>query len=59
MNGIPDSAMRDLVEVQVSIEAAYGEYIPVAEFEYIDGEWTLDGMEPFEWAHAVFGDLED
>jgi hypothetical protein len=56
MNDIPRSAFDDLRTTQVDINLVYGEWIPTGSFEYTDGEWTIDGMEPFEWAEAMFGE---
>lgn len=59
MNDIPESALHDLYQGRLEIARAYGVVIPMDDFEYIDGEWTLDGMDPYEWAEAMYGEQED
>lgn len=27
-----------------------------SDFEWLDGQWTLDGMDPYEWAEAMMQD---
>jgi hypothetical protein len=53
---IPDTAFRDRRTIQLEVESEYGEWIPANSFEWVDGAWTIDGMEPYEWADAVFGE---
>jgi hypothetical protein len=55
---IPGAAFADLREIQDNIKAEYGEWITATAFHYADGEWTIDSMEPFEWAEAMFGEGE-
>lgn len=56
---IPDSALDDRRNIQYAIQAEYGEWLFSSDFTYADGEWTIDGMDPFEWADAVLGKDED
>lgn len=39
-----------------AIYEKYGQWLELDEFEYIDGFWTIDGMDPLQWAEAFYGD---
>jgi hypothetical protein len=53
---IPGVAFRDRRVIQTEIRSEYDEWIPAQQFEWIDGTWTIGGMDPYEWADAMFGE---
>lgn len=46
----------EITDIQNQILEKYNEEIERHHFIYIDGEPTLDGMAPLEWADAMFGE---
>jgi hypothetical protein len=53
---IPAIAFRDRRVIQLEVKSEYDVWLPATSFEWVDGEWLIDGMEPYEWADAVLGE---